>query len=141
MPLTENEQRQLQEIERPRPARGRSSHPPRLPTGGRRDNRSGAVPGVGDGQLAAIRGRGPAHPFQGRDVGLSQHIGLNGEGARIISQLFRSSPAHSAAPIVVALILAAAGTMAVADSLKVIYERVFGQQHPAGETFSDSSAQ
>jgi hypothetical protein len=42
---------------------------------------------------------------------------------------------------VVALILAAAGTMAVADSLKVIYERVSGQQHPAGETFSDYSAQ
>jgi hypothetical protein len=50
-------------------------------------------------------------------------------GARIISQLFRASPAHSAAPIATALVLAAAGTMAVAGSLQVIYERVFGQQH------------
>jgi len=46
-----------------------------------------------------------------------------------VSQLFRSSPAYSAAPIVTALILAAAGTIAVAGSLQVIYERVFGQQH------------
>jgi membrane protein len=63
------------------------------------------------------------------DADLSRHIGRNGEGARIISQLFRSAPAHSAAPVVTALILAAAGTMAVAGSLQVIYERVFGQQH------------
>jgi membrane protein len=63
------------------------------------------------------------------DTDLSRHIGLNHEGARIVSQLFRSSPAHSAAPVVTALILAAAGTMAVAGSLQVIYERVFGQQH------------
>jgi membrane protein len=63
------------------------------------------------------------------DADLSRHIGLNSEGARIIGQLFRSSPAHAAAPIVAALILAAAGTMAVAGSLQVIYERVFGQPH------------
>jgi membrane protein len=63
------------------------------------------------------------------DTDLSRHIGLNREGARIISELFRSSPAHSAAPIVTALILAAVGTLAVAGSLQVIYERVFGQPH------------
>ena len=63
------------------------------------------------------------------DTDLSRHIGLNTQGARIVSQLFRSSPAHSAAPIVTALILAAAGTMAVANSLQVIYEQVFDQQH------------
>jgi membrane protein len=63
------------------------------------------------------------------DTDLSRHIGLNSQGARVVSQLFRSSPAHSAAPIVTALILAAAGTMAVAGSLQVIYERVFGEQH------------
>ncbi len=63
------------------------------------------------------------------DTDLSRHIGLNSAGARIVSQLFRSSPAHSVAPIVTALILAAAGTMAVAGSLQVIYERVFDQPH------------
>jgi hypothetical protein len=35
---------------------------------------------------------------------------------------------------VTALILAAAGTMAVAGSLQVIYERVFGQQHRGWRT-------
>jgi membrane protein len=61
------------------------------------------------------------------DTDLSRHIGLNSAGARIVGQLFRSSPAHSAVPIATALILAAAGTMAVAGSLQAIYEQVFGQ--------------
>jgi len=63
------------------------------------------------------------------DTDLSRHIGLNRQGALIVSQLFRSSPAHSAAAVATALIFAAAGTMAVASSLQVIYERVFGQSH------------
>ena len=63
------------------------------------------------------------------DTDLSRHIGLNRQGALIVSQLFRSSPAHSAAAMVTALIFAAVGTMAVASSLQVIYERVFGQPH------------
>ena len=54
---------------------------------------------------------------------------LNRQGAVIVSQLFRSSPAHSAAAIVTALILPGAGTMAVARSLQLTYERVLGQQH------------
>src|SRR5258708_12538145 len=33
------------------------------------------------------------------DTDLSRHIGLSREGARIVSQLFRSSPAHSPPPI------------------------------------------
>jgi len=63
------------------------------------------------------------------DNDLSRHIGLDRQGALIVSQLFRSSPAHSAAGIVTALIFAAAGTIAVADSVQAIYERAFGQQH------------
>ena len=63
------------------------------------------------------------------DTDLSRHIGLNRQGTRIVSQLFRSSPSHSAAAIVTALIFAAAGTIAVAGSLQVIYERVFDQPH------------
>ena len=63
------------------------------------------------------------------DTDLSRHIGLNREGALVVSQLFQSSPAHSTAAMVTALILAAAGTMAVASSLQLIYERVFGQPH------------
>ena len=63
------------------------------------------------------------------DTDLSRHIGLNSQGALIVSQLFRSSPAHSIAAMVTALILAVAGTLAVASSLQMIYERVFGQPH------------
>jgi membrane protein len=63
------------------------------------------------------------------DADLSRHIGLNPQGALIVSQLFRSSHAHSAAAIVTALIFATAGTMAVAGSLQLIYEQVFSQQH------------
>jgi membrane protein len=63
------------------------------------------------------------------DSDLSRHIGLNQQGALIVSQLFTPSPAHSVAAIVTALIFAAAGTMAVAGSLRVIYERVFGLRH------------
>ena len=62
------------------------------------------------------------------DTDLSRHIGLDRQGSLIVSQLFRSSPAHSAAAIVAALILATAGTISVASSLQVIYERVFDQQ-------------
>jgi len=63
------------------------------------------------------------------DTDLSRHIGLNSQGARIVGQLFRSSPAHSVAPVVSALILATAGTIAVAGTLQGIYERVFDQPH------------
>jgi membrane protein len=61
------------------------------------------------------------------DTDISRHIGLNNQGARIVSQLFRPSPAHSVAPVVTALVLAAAGTIAVAGSLQGIYERAFDQ--------------
>jgi membrane protein len=63
------------------------------------------------------------------DTDLSRHIGLDREGALIVGHLFRFSPAHSATAMVTALIFAVAGTMAVASSLQVIYERVFGQRH------------
>ena len=63
------------------------------------------------------------------DADLSRHIGLNRQGALIVSQLFRSSPADSPVAIATAPIFAAAGTMAVAGSLQLIYEQVFGQQH------------
>jgi hypothetical protein len=63
------------------------------------------------------------------DTDLSRHIGLNRQGALIVSQLFRSSPAHSTAAVVIAQIFATAGTIVVASSLQVIYERVFDQRH------------
>jgi membrane protein len=63
------------------------------------------------------------------DADLSRHIGLDHQGAAIVSQLFASSPTHSAGQIVLALVIATAGTMAVASSIQSIYERAFGQPH------------
>jgi hypothetical protein len=63
------------------------------------------------------------------DTDISRNIGLNGQGARIVSQLFRSTPSHSWAAIVTGLIFATAGTVTVASSLQVIYERIFDQPH------------
>jgi membrane protein len=63
------------------------------------------------------------------DNDLSRHIGLDRQGALIVSELFRSSAVHPVAELVTALIFAAGGTMAVAGSLRVIYERVFGLRH------------
>jgi membrane protein len=62
------------------------------------------------------------------DDDLSRHIGLNGQGAAIVSELFTPSHAHPVGDLVIALIVAVAGTMAVASSLQVIYERGFGQE-------------
>jgi membrane protein len=63
------------------------------------------------------------------DDDLSRHIGLNRQGALIVSHLFKYSRGHSTAAIVTALILAIAGTMGVAGSVQLIYERIFGLPH------------
>ena len=59
------------------------------------------------------------------DDDLSRHIGLNRQGAAIIEGLFRKTPTHAVEPIVLGLLIAAAGSVAVAKSLQVIYERAF----------------
>src|SRR5690242_19059794 len=46
------------------------------------------------------------------DDDLSRHIGLNRQGAAIIEGLFRKTPTHSAAPIVLGLLIAFAGSVA-----------------------------
>ena len=63
------------------------------------------------------------------DDDISRHIGLNRHGAHIFEALFRKSPAHATGPIVLGLIIALAGTITVAGSLQVIYERVFDREH------------
>lgn len=63
------------------------------------------------------------------DDDLSRHIGLNSRGAHIVQGLFRRSATHSAGPIILGLIFAFAGTVTVASSLQVIYERIFDQDH------------
>jgi membrane protein len=63
------------------------------------------------------------------DDDLSRHIGLDRRGAHIIEHLFRHSPTHAAGPIILGLIIGFVGSVTVASSLQVIYERVFGQPH------------
>jgi membrane protein len=62
------------------------------------------------------------------DDDLSRHLGLDSRGAHIVRGLFRTTPSHSAGSIVLGLLIAFAGTMAVASSLQRIYVVVFGQQ-------------
>ena len=59
------------------------------------------------------------------DDDVSRHIGVNAEGAHIVRGLFRNSPTLSLVPILTGLIFAIAGTIAVAGSLQVLYERAF----------------
>ncbi len=63
------------------------------------------------------------------DDDLSRHIGLDRQGAHIVSGLFRNSPTHAVVPIVTGLLFTFAGVVAVVASLQVLYERVFDQGH------------
>ena len=65
------------------------------------------------------------------DDDLSRHIGLDGHGARVLRELFRSSPSHAFVPIVTGLLISFAGTVSVVESLQKLYERVF-EQEPRG---------
>jgi membrane protein len=66
------------------------------------------------------------------DDDISHHIGLNDQGARIVSGLFRGSSVSFNMAILLSLVLALAGTLAVARSVQVIYEQAFGQSRSGG---------
>jgi membrane protein len=57
---------------------------------------------------------------------IAQHLGLSAQGARIIEGLFRSSVSSFSLAIFISLLLSFLGTVAVARSVEVIYERAFG---------------
>jgi membrane protein len=59
---------------------------------------------------------------------IARHLGLSGQGTRIVDGLFKASVTSFNLAIFVALLLAFAGTIAVARSVEVIYERAF--EHP-----------
>jgi membrane protein len=63
------------------------------------------------------------------DDDLSRHIGLDIQGAHIVSGLFRSSPSHAVVPVVTGLLFCFAGVIAVVSSLQTVYEKLFGQEH------------
>ena len=62
------------------------------------------------------------------DDDLSRHIGVTGQGVGIVRALFRHSPTFSVVPVLTGLLFAFLGTIAVAGSIQVLYERAFGQQ-------------
>ena len=55
------------------------------------------------------------------------HLGLSQQGARIIEGLFHASVTSFNLAILISLLLSFAGTIAVARSVQVIYERAFKQ--------------
>jgi membrane protein len=59
------------------------------------------------------------------DTDLSEHIGLDAKAALIIRDMFRGTPEHALIPILSGVVFSVAGTIAVAQSLQLLYERVF----------------
>jgi membrane protein len=63
------------------------------------------------------------------DDDLALRLGLDRRASGIVSNLFHSSPAGLDAGTVITLLILIAGMLAVASSLQLIYERVFGLDH------------
>jgi membrane protein len=66
------------------------------------------------------------------DDDISQHLGLSGHAAQVMDGLFRSSKSSVNIGLAIGLLLSLAGTIAVARSVQVIYERAFGVPHGRG---------
>jgi membrane protein len=59
---------------------------------------------------------------------IAQHLGLSGQGTRVVEGLFKASVRGFDLAVFVGLLLSLAGTVAVARSVEVMYERAFA--HP-----------
>jgi membrane protein len=63
------------------------------------------------------------------DDDLARHLGLNQEGSRIVSGLFKSASVKFDSGIVLSLIIGIASAIGVARTVQVIYEKAFDQPH------------
>ena len=63
---------------------------------------------------------------------IAQHLGLSRQGAKIVEGLFHASITSFNLAILIGLLLSFAGTIAVARSVQVIYERAFKQPRATG---------
>ncbi len=63
---------------------------------------------------------------------IAQHLGLSLQGARIIDGVFHASVTSFNLAILIGLLLSFAGSIGVARSVQVIYERAFKQPHATG---------
>lgn len=68
------------------------------------------------------------------DDDIARHLVLGREGTRIVEGLFRRASVSFNLGIFVSLLLSFAGTIAVARSARVTYERTFDQLHRTGNT-------
>jgi membrane protein len=68
------------------------------------------------------------------DEDIAQRLGLNRQGTHIIDALFRQAPARFNLSVLVSLLLSLAGTIAVARSVQVIYERSYELKTRRGMT-------
>ena len=59
------------------------------------------------------------------DDDIARHLGLSAQGDRIVEGLFTASNTSFNLAVLVGLLLSFAGTIAVARSVEVIYERAF----------------
>jgi len=66
------------------------------------------------------------------DDDIARHLGLNHEGTRIVDGLFRTSKISFDAAVFVAILLALAGTIAVASAVQVTYEKAFDRAPSVG---------
>jgi len=63
---------------------------------------------------------------------IARHLGLGRQGTRILEGLFRTTSVSFNLGVFVSLVLSFTGTIAVARSVQVIYERTFEQSHARG---------
>jgi len=63
------------------------------------------------------------------EEGLAEHLGLNARATQIVSQLFRHSAQHSTSAMVLALLVACAGSVGLAQLVQASYEQIFDQSH------------
>ncbi|HMK64088.1 MAG TPA: YhjD/YihY/BrkB family envelope integrity protein [Acidimicrobiales bacterium] len=66
------------------------------------------------------------------DDDIARHLGLGGQGSRVLEGLFRTSGVAFNLGVFVSLVLSLVGTIAVARSVQVIYEETFRQAHARG---------
>ena len=63
------------------------------------------------------------------DGDIARHVGLNRQGSQAVASLFKQSTVKFDSGIVVSLILGAAGVVAMAITLQIIYEKAFAHEH------------
>jgi membrane protein len=60
---------------------------------------------------------------------MSRNLGLDKHGTAIVESLFRNHPSHSLDAVLTTAVICGAGVISVIQSIQVVYERLFGQEH------------